>query len=790
MAIKELGKKLWMLDGSMGNLLFSRVEGVGKLPEEFGIEAPEVIQQIHREYAAAGSDIICTNTFGANPIKLSECPYSLKEVMDAAYDNAKKGAPDKQIFLDVGPTGKLLEPIGDASFDAIYECYKEVAIQSNDYAFDGVLIETMSDVLEAKAAVLAFKEHTDLPVLCTMTFQEDGRTLNGTDPETMINILEGLGVDGVGMNCSLGPVQLEPIVKAFIKHATAPIVIQPNAGMPSIIDGKTVYDVDKDVFAKTMAAYVDMGIGIVGGCCGTTPAYIQLLKTLISDKTVIQREKKPGRKVSSSTKTIDMNKGITIIGERINPAGKPLLREAIKKEHYEVLIKEAITQKQAGAEVLDVNISVKGGDDKKILEEVVKSFSGIIDCPIQFDNTKPEALERAIRLYAGVPIINSVNGKQSSMDGIFPIAKKYGAMVIALALDENGIPETAEDRFNIAKRIIDAGVAYGIPREKFIVDCLTLSAASDMTAANDTFTALKRVKEELGVLTTLGASNASFGLPTRDILNSVYLTMAFAHGLDAPITDPTCPELQKSIYGVRFFKNEEIKGDTFLNKYGNVVERQQEEKSVLSLKEIVIDGLKEEALAKTKVLLKTRTPDDVIDNELIPALDYVGKKFEKGELFLPQLLRCAETVKESFEAVKAAFSEHKIEVTSKGKIVLATVEGDVHDIGKNIVKILLENYGFEVIDLGKDVPAEKIVEATKEHDVKLVGLSALMTTTVPFMERTIQALSSDSDINAKVLVGGAVLTQEYADEIGADFYAKDARETVRIAQEILNVSKI
>lgn len=790
MATKSLEDQLWVLDGSMGNLLFSRVEGVGKLPEEFGIEKPELIQEIHREYAAAGADIIFTNTFGANPIKLAECPYNLEEVMAAAYQNVKLGAPTKKIFLDVGPTGKLIEPIGDTTFDEIYECYKKVALETIKYDFDGVLIETMSDILEAKAAVLAFKENTCLPVCCTMTFQEDGRTLNGTDPETVVNVLEGLGVAALGMNCSLGPKQLEPMVRTFVEHASRPIIVQPNAGMPSIVGGKTVYDVSKESFAETMAYYVDLGVQIVGGCCGTTPAYINLMKALIKDKKLSKKSLKVTRKVSSSTKTIDMNKGITIIGERINPAGRPLLREAIKSGQYEALIKEALLQKQAGAEILDVNISVKGGDDLAILENVVKSFSGIIDCPIQFDNTKPEALERAIRLYAGVPIINSVNGKQSSMDAIFPIAKKYGAMIIALALDENGIPETAEDRFNIAKRIVDAGVAYGIPKEKFIVDCLTLSAASDMTAAGDTFRALRRVKEELDVLTTLGASNASFGLPTRDILNSVYLTMAFAHGLDAPITDPTCKELQKSIYGARFFKNEEIKGDGFLNKYGNVVERVQSQESELTLKEIVIDGLKEEALTKTKTLLKEKTPDEVIDNELIPALDYVGGKFEKGELFLPQLLRCAETVKESFEAVKAAFVDQKIQVTSRGKVILATVEGDVHDIGKNIVKILLENYGFQVIDLGKDVPVQKIVAATREHQVKLVGLSALMTTTVPFMERTIQALSDAEDIDVKVLVGGAVLTKEYAAEIGADFYAKDARETVRIAQEFLNVSKI
>lgn len=789
MDTKKISKGIMMLDGSMGNLLFSRVEGVGKLPEEFGIEKPEVIQQIHREYANAGADIICTNTFGANPIKLSECPYQLDEVLKAAYDNARIGASNKKIFLDVGPTGKLLEPIGDATFDEIYDCYKAVACEAKKYKFDGVLIETMSDILEAKAAVLAFKEHTELAVWCTMTFQEDGRTLNGTDPETMVNILEGLGVEALGMNCSLGPKQLEPMVKDLVKYASIPVLLQPNAGMPSVSEGKTVYDVDVVEFSQTMAGYASMGVGIVGGCCGTTPDYIKALKALVEDLELVPKNKKKSRKVSSATKTIDMDKGITIIGERINPAGKPILRQAIKENRIEVLVKEGLNQKNAGAEILDVNISVKGGNDKEILENVVKAFSGIIDCPIQFDNTKPEALERALRLYAGVPIINSVNGKKESMEGIFPIAKKYGAMVIALALDENGIPETADDRFNIAKRIIETGASYGIPKEKFIVDCLTLSAASDMTAATDTFTALKRVKEELGVLTTLGASNASFGLPTRDILNGVYLTMAFAHGLDAPITDPTCPELQKSIYGVRFFKNEEVKGDTFLNKYGNVVERKQEEKSTSSLREIVIDGLKEDALEKTKALLKERSPDDVIDNELIPALDYVGKKFEKGELFLPQLLRCAETVKESFEAVKAAFAEQKIKVTSKGKVILATVEGDVHDIGKNIVKILLENYGFEVIDLGKDVPAEKVLEATKKHDVKLVGLSALMTTTVPYMERTIQLLSNDGEVSPKVLVGGAVLTKEYADEIGADFYAKDARETVRIAQEVLNVSK-
>lgn len=778
-----------ILDGSMGNLLFSRVEGIGKLPEEFGVETPEIIEQIHREYAAAGSDIICTNTFGANPIKLKNCTYSLNKVIQSAYDNAKKGAPNKEIYLDVGPTGKLIQPIGDLSFDDAYECYKAVALESTKYEFDGVLIETMSDVLEAKAAILAFKEHTTLPVYCTMTFQEDGRTLNGTDPETMVNILEGLGVDGLGMNCSLGPAQVQRVVEEILKHATVPVVLQPNAGMPSIVEGQTTYDVSKEAFCDVMATYVDQGVAIVGGCCGTTPAYIELLKRLVGEKHLSSRTIDRSSKVSSSTKTIDMNKGITIIGERINPAGRPLLREAIKTNQFEVLVKEGLLQKQAGAEILDVNISVKGGDDSYILEEVVKAFSGIIDCPIQFDNTKPEALERALRVYSGVPIINSVNGKQSSMDAIFPIAKKYGAMVIALALDEKGIPETADDRFDIAKRIIDEGATYGIPKEKFIVDCLTLSAASDVNAAMDTFTALRRVKKELGVLTTLGASNASFGLPSRDILNSVYLTMAFANGLDAPITDPTCSELQKAIYGVRFFKNEEVAGDGFLNKYGNVVQRQENEKTTLSLKEIVIDGLKDEALEKTKELLEVRSPDDLIDNELIPALDYVGQKFEKGELFLPQLLRSAEAVKASFEAVKAELIKKKIKSTSKGKVILATVEGDVHDIGKNIVKILLENYGFEVIDLGKDVPVQTVVDAALKHKVKLIGLSALMTTTVPYMEKTIQALLKETTITPKVLVGGAVLTKEYAMEIGADYYAKDARETVRIAQDVLNVSK-
>lgn len=633
MATKDVKNKALLLDGSMGNLLFSRVEGIGKLPEEFGIEQAEIIEQIHREYAQAGSDIICTNTFGANPIKLSECPYRLDEVIAAAYKNAKGGAPDKLIFLDVGPTGKLIEPIGDVSFDEIYDCYKAVAFESNKYAFDGVLIETMSDLLEAKAAILAFKENTDLDVYCTMTFQEDGRTLNGTDPETMVNVLEGLGVKALGINCSLGPAQLKSVVNQVLTYASIPVIAQPNAGMPSIMDGKTYYDVTKEEFVDVLTEFVTDGVAIVGGCCGTTPAYIELLKEKTNEIDVPAPRQSVSGKVSSATKTIDMHSGIKIIGEKINPAGRPLLRNAIKNKDYEILLKEGLKQKEAGAEILDVNISVKGGNDKAILEEVVKIFSGIIDCPIQFDNTKPEALERGIRLYSGVPIINSVNGKQDSMDAIFPIVKKYGAMVIALALDENGIPETAEDRFNIAKRIIEAGMAYGIPKNKFIVDCLTLSAASDMNAARDTFTALRRVKEELGVLTTLGASNASFGLPNREILNSVYLTMAFANGLDAPITDPTCPELQKAIYGVRFFNNEEVKGNTFLNKYGNVVEREKEVQTQLSLKDIVIDGLKDEALLKTKQELKKRTPDDLIDSELIPALDYVGKRFEKGELF-------------------------------------------------------------------------------------------------------------------------------------------------------------
>ena len=772
-------------DGSMGNLLYSKVKNTGIPPEYYNIENPNLIKNIHKEYLDSGSDVVLTNTFGANPIKFRGMKYALEEVIDRAYENARFFAKDKFVALDVGPTGKLIEPMGDATFDEIYESYKEVAVLSRKHKFDLVVIETMSDILEAKAAILAFKENTDLPIFSTMTFQEDGRTLSGSDTKAMISILQGLSVDALGVNCSLGPKELLPIVKEITEFSSIPVMVQPNAGIPYVENGLTKYNVLEEEFADTMLLMADAGVRILGGCCGTTPEYIKKMVEKIGDRKPREIERKSNIWVSSSTKIVDLNENIVIIGERINPAGKPLLREALKNRDLDYIVKEAILQKNAGADVLDVNVSIKGGNDLELLEAIVKEFNGIIDLPLQFDNTNPVALERALRLYSGVAIINSVNGKQESMDKIFPVAEKYGAMVIALTMDERGIPKTADERFEIAQKIVEEGKKYGIGESRFLVDCLTLSAASDMEAANETFKAIKMVKEKLGVKTTLGASNSSFGLPSRDVLNGIYLTMGFCAGLDAPITDPLSEEIQKSIYGYRFLTNKEKNTQGFLEKYGNAeILKPQFKNDNRTLREMIIQGLREDGSHETERLLKDYSPDYIVENYLIPALDYVGSKYEAKEIFLPHLLRSAEAVKESFEVIKKAYLSGASAVKDRGKVILATVEGDVHDIGKNIVKILLENYGFSVIDLGKDVKPEKVIESIKENNVKVVGLSALMTTTVPSMEKTIQKIR-DSYNDVTVIVGGAVLNKPYAMEIGADYYAADARETVKISQKIL-----
>jgi len=784
--IKEkLNEGFIYFDGSMGNLLYSRVNNPGIPPEYYNIEEPEIIKTIHKEYLEAGADVVLTNTFGANPIKFKGMKYSLEEIIKKAYENARFFANEKYVALDVGPTGKLIEPMGDATFDEIYEAYKEVALLSLKHDFDLVVIETMSDILEAKAAILAFKENTNLPIFCTMTFQEDGRTLSGSDTKSMISILEGLSVDALGVNCSLGPKEILPIVEEILKFSSIPVMVQPNAGIPYVENGFTKYNVLEEEFSDTMVLMAERGARILGGCCGTTPIYIKNMVEKIMNKKAKEVVKKKNSWVSSSTQVVDFNENIVIIGERINPAGKPLLREALKTKNFDYIVKEAILQKDAGADVLDVNVSIKGGDDVDLLESIVKEFNGIIDVPLQFDNTNPLALERALRLYPGVAIINSVNGKQESMDKIFPIAEKYGAMVIALTMDKRGIPKSAEERFEIAERIINEGKKYGIDESRFLVDCLTLSAASDMEAANETFKAIRMVKKKLGVKTTLGASNSSFGLPSRDILNGVYLTMGFCAGLDAPITDPLCDEIQKSIYGYRFFINKEKSSEGFLEKYGNAeILTPKENQKERTLKEMIIEGLREDGIRETGRLLKEYSPDYIVENYLIPALDYVGIKYESKEIFLPHLLRSAEAVKESFEVIKKAYLSGASAVKNRGKVILATVEGDVHDIGKNIVKILLENYGFSVIDLGKDVKSEKVIENIKSNNVKVVGLSALMTTTVPSMEKTIKEIRDNySDIT--VIVGGAVLNNSYAMEIGADYYASDARETVKISQNIL-----
>lgn len=783
---RKIKEHFLFFDGSMGSRLMALGLKPGEEPSFYNVEKPEIIKSVHRGYLEAGADIITTNTFGANGIKLKDAGYTVETIVASAVKLAKEAIGEekgKYVALDIGPTGKLMAPIGDLAFEEAYQFFKEVIIHGSGAGADLILIETMSDVLEVKAAILAAKENCDLPVFVTMTFQEDGRTLNGTDPETMVNILESLGVDALGVNCSLGPDEMKPVILEILKYANRPVMIQPNAGIPKLRGGQTIYDVRAEDFAATMGTFAEAGVRIFGGCCGTDETFIRLMKENIQPLQPKTIDKKPRTTACSSTKTVDFDRGVVIIGERINPTGKPVLKKSLVAGSSELALREAVKQKECGAEVIDVNVSGKSIDEMVMLPKLVKDFEGVVDMPLQLDNTTPEVLEAALRIYSGKPIINSVNGKQSSMDAIFPLVKKYGTMVIGLTMDENGLPETVEDRVNIARKIIEEGAKYGIGKENFLIDCLTLSAASDSRSAIDTFDALRRIKGELGVKTTLGASNVSFGLPNRDILNGIYLTMAFTNGLDAPITDPTIQEIRNAFYGYRFFVDNEKEGDTFLNEYGKVEHiAVKDTLGSLALKELVIAGLKEESLNKTKELLETIEPEALINDHLIAALDVVGKQFEKGEIFLPQLLRSAEAVKESFEAVKHKMATRSVEVKKGHPVILATVEGDVHDIGKNIVKILLENYGFDVLDLGKDVKPELIVETAKKHSITLIGLSALMTTTVPSMEKTIKLLREEG-LDCKVVVGGAVLSQSFADEIGADHYAKDARETVRIAQE-------
>jgi len=811
MSITSLfGKKIIICDGAMGTMMQKYGLKTGELPEILSFTHPEIIKKIYSEYLSSGCDFVSTNTFGANRLKTAGCGYTIRQIVtqavklaqeaakDASFavENSKAPAARKYVALDIGPIGKLMEPVGNLSFDDAYELYEEQISAGAAAGADFVFFETFTDIYEMKAAVLAAKENCDLPVFCSVTFQEDGRMLMGTDPLTAVTVLQDLGIDALGVNCSLGPKQMIPIIKEFIRYSRLPVLVQPNAGLPTMKNGETIYDVDIAEYTEAMGEMLRAGVSIAGGCCGTTPAYIKSLSESISSIGDIpalskdadkKRTEKAVTSVSSSTKTVVLDDRIRVIGERINPTGKKALKEALKSNDLDYIENEAINQVKAGAEILDINVGLPEINELKMMRQAIRKVTSVVSVPLQIDSSDPKVIEEAVRYYNGKPIINSVNGKKEVMEAIFPIVKKYGACVIALTLDEKGLPKDAAERLEIAERIIKTAESYGIGRERIIVDCLTLTVSAQQNAGRDTLEAIRQVKKKFGVRTTLGASNVSFGLPERKLLNRTFLAMALEAGLDAPITDPLVSEYMDTIRAFETLSCKDKESRDYISCYGgretsDSVTPVQKIPQEMTIEVIIQEGYEERAPKATSDLLKTMKPLEIVEQKIIPALEIVGKDYENGTSFLPQLIKSADTVKAAFSVLKDAMSSSG-ETISYGKVILATVQGDIHDIGKNIVKVLLENYGYEVIDLGKDVPIKTVVETASREKVRMVGLSALMTTTVVNMEKTIKALK-EAGLDCVTAVGGAVLTPEYSKNIGADYYCKDAMDTVRVANKI------
>ena len=797
MLLERLGKELLYFDGGMGTLLQSKGLQPGELPEVWNLEHAEEIVDIHKSYFEAGSDIVLSNTFGANAIKFHDSKYGLKEIVTAGIQNAKKAAElgvhdgrTTYVALDVGPTGKLLKPMGDLSFEDAYEAFKEAMIYGEEAGADLIHIETMSDSYEVKAAVLAAKENTSLPVFATMIFDEKGKLLTGGDVPAVIAMLEGLRVDALGINCGMGPEQMLPILEDILKYASVPIIVKPNAGLPKQRDGEVYYDVEPEQFAGYMAKIVEMGAHVIGGCCGTTPAHIQKMVETTREMSVKPATKKDITMVSSYGHAVILGGKPMIIGERINPTGKKKFKQALKDHDIDYILREAISQQDAGAHILDVNVGLPDIDEPALMREVVQELQSVTSLPLQIDTVDISALEAAMRIYNGKPMVNSVNGKQSSMDAVFPLIKKYGGVVVGLTLDEDGIPATAEGRVKVAGKIIEEAKKYGIDKKDIVMDVLCMTISSEPTGAITTLEALRQVREKYGVCAVLGVSNISFGLPYRPAVNSNFYTMAMQSGLSAGIINPLSEDMMRSYYSFCALMNYDENCEKYIEQYGSqkVQAVTPATKAEMTLKTAIEKGLKEEAHHITAELVKDKAPLDIINEELIPALDQVGKGFEKGTVFLPQLLMSADAAKIAFAVLKDELAKSGESEQAKDKVILATVKGDIHDIGKNIVKVLLENYSFDVIDLGKDVPPEEIVETAIKEDVRLVGLSALMTTTVVSMEETIRQLREKKP-ECKVMVGGAVLNQDYSDMIGADFYGKDAMQSVYYAQQLFGGEK-
>lgn len=787
-------KKYILLDGAMGTMLQASGLKLGQIPEVLSFTNEELLVGIHRQYVQSGSDIIYTNTFGGNRYKLAGCGYTVEQVIKKGIENARKACEgtDCIVALDIGPIGRLVEPTGDLKFEEAYDIYKEQVIAGRDA--DVIVFETMTDLLELKAAVLAAKENTDLPIICTMTFEQNMRTFTGCQVSAMALTMEGLGVDALGVNCSLGPDELYPVVEELGKFTRLPLVVKPNAGLPDPVTNE--YNVTPQKFASKMAKMAQIGATIMGGCCGTSPEYIAELKKALDGAEFIERECNIPSAVCTASSTVVINQP-RIIGERINPTGKKLFKQALKDHNLDYIMNQALEQIDGGAEILDVNVGLPEINERDMMVDAIRAIQSVCDVPLQIDSTIPEVLEAGLRVYSGKPIVNSVNGEENSLNNVLPLVKKYGACVVGLTLDENGIPKTAPERVAIAKKILDRALSLGIPKENVFIDCLTLTASAEQDGVMETLNALHTVRYELGLHTVLGVSNISFGLPYRELVNQNFLAMALTYGLTLPIINPNVVSMTGAVRAYRLLTGIDRNSMEYIQTYNGYTPARAgkaetpkstpaagesgSEKGTLAY--AVENGLKNDGARITAEMLEHMEALDIINGTLIPALDRIGKNFEKGKVFLPQLILAAEVTQASFEVIKKKLAADNKTPVSKGKIVMATVKGDVHDIGKNIVKVILENYGYTVIDLGKDVDYMTVVNAAIEHKAKLVGLSALMTTTLVSMEKTIQLLR-EHKVDCKVVVGGAVLTPEYAKQIGADYYAKDAMDTVAAAREV------
>lgn len=785
-----------LLDGGMGTLLQKEGLTPGELPERWNISHPEVIQGIHRAYFEAGSNVVYSNTFGANSLKFSSA--ELREIVGAAINNAKaaretaKSKNPMFVALDIGPLGRLLSPLGDLDFEEAVGIFAETVRLGEELGADLIAIETMNDSYETKAALLAAKENSTLPVIVTNAYGDDGKLMTGASPSAMAALLEGMGADAIGANCSLGPEGLSPVISRLLEVSSVPVILKPNAGLPSVVNGETRYNVTPEDFASECVSLFDKGVRVLGGCCGTTPEYISDLAKKLADRNPLPAAQKNITVVSSYTHAVVFGKSPVLIGERINPTGKKRFKQALIENDIDYILTEGVREEEQGAHVLDVNVGLPDIDECKMLTRCVTELQAVTNLPLQIDTSDPSAMESALRLYNGKAMINSVNGKAESMAAVFPLVKKYGGVVVALTLDESGIPKTAEDRVDIARKILKTAESYGINKKDIIFDTLAMTVSADSEAANVTLSALETIKRELGCHTSLGVSNISFGLPVRDAVNSTFFALALAKGLDAAIMNPYSADMMRVYYTYRVLSGLDENCAEYIEKSESLLtaeapkstaEKKTTEEYSSELSRAIIKGFKEKAADLTQELLKSIEPLKIVNEEIIPALNKVGEGYEKKTVYLPGLLMSAEAAGAAFENIKSHMAISGEKGMKKQTIVVATVQGDIHDIGKNIVKLILENYGYNVIDLGKDVPPDTVAKAAADSGAPLVGLSALMTTTVPAMEATIKELRSKAP-NVKIIVGGAVLTADYAAKIGADKYAKDAMEAVRYAEEL------